>query len=245
MEISGKKAVITGGANGIGRAVSLELQSQGADICVLDWDAGAIAGLQKEHPGIFARVCDISSYHNVDSAIDEFFMSAGSIDILVNCAGIIYNSPLAGLGGSHDIEMWDKVISVNLSGTFYTTLSVVNRMKMKRTKGLIVNISSICASGNAGQSAYSAAKAGVNALTVTWAKELCNWGIRVAGVAPGFTDTHTTQASMEENTILDWKKKTPLRRFAKVDEIVKGIIFIIQNDFYHGRILEIDGGLRI
>jgi|LSQX01.3.fsa_nt_gb 3-oxoacyl-[acyl-carrier protein] reductase len=245
MTINGKNVVVTGGANGIGRATSLELQSLGADICVLDWDTSAIDKLQEESSDVFARVCDVSSYDAVDKAVEEYFKKAGSIDILINCAGIVYNSPLVGLGGSHDVEMWDKVISVNLSGVFYTTLSVVNRMKMTRTKGLVINISSISASGNAGQSAYSAAKAGVNALTVTWAKELCNWGIRVAGIAPGFTDTHTTQSVMEENVIQEWKKKTPLRRFARVDEIVNGIIFIIQNDFFHSRILEIDGGLRI
>jgi len=132
-----------------------------------------------------------------------------------------------------------------LNGVFYMTSHAVRKMVEQRRRGLIINISSICAAGNLGQSAYSASKAAVNALTVTWAKELGPFGIRVAGVAPGFTRTDTTINSMSESVLNDWKSKTPSRRIADPLEIVEGILFIIRNDFFNGRILELDGGLRL
>jgi 3-oxoacyl-[acyl-carrier protein] reductase len=118
-------------------------------------------------------------------------------------------------------------------------------MVKNRTRGVVVNVSSICASGNLGQGAYSAAKAGVEALTVTWAKELALWGIRVVGVAPGFAKTETTLHSMTPVTLKEWEKHTPLGRMAEPKEVVSGILFVIENDFFNGRTLQLDGGLRI
>ena len=114
-----------------------------------------------------------------------------------------------------------------------------------RTKGLIINVSSISANGNVGQSAYSAAKAAVNALTVTWSKELGMFGIRSTAIAPGIVDTSSTQRSLSEANIRKWKKNTPLGRLGKLEEISESVKFIIENDFFNGRILEIDGGLKI
>ena len=125
------------------------------------------------------------------------------------------------------------------------TVNVVEKMILNRTRGVIVNVSSVCASGNSGQSAYSAAKAAVNSLTATWAKELSLMGIRSVAIAPGYTDTETTKQSMSENVLKDWIRKVPLRRLGKVDEISEGIISIIKNDFFNGKVFEIDGGLRI
>lgn len=249
MEIENKKIIITGGANGIGKSLTIKLLQEGAIVGVLDVDEDAVNKLKEDNPDIYCKVCDVSSPHQVEESVDDFCTVNGTVDILINNAGIIHNSLLVNLnkGGitKYDIDMWDKVIAANLSSVFYMTSHVVKKMIEKRTKGLIINVSSICAAGNAGQSAYSAAKAGVNALTVTWAKELGVWGIRVSGIAPGFALTDTTIRSMKENILNEWKIKTPLKRFADPSEIVDGILFIIRNDFFNGRILEIDGGLRL
>jgi 3-oxoacyl-[acyl-carrier protein] reductase len=145
----------------------------------------------------------------------------------------------------HDVGMWDKIISTDLSSLFYMTSNVVEKMIQKRTKGVIVNISSVCASGNAGQSAYSAAKAGVNALTITWSKELSLLGIRVVGISPGYTDTPSTKAAMNEEALKGIVKEVPLRRLGKPDEIADAIICAIKNDFFNGKIFQVDGGLVI
>jgi 3-oxoacyl-[acyl-carrier protein] reductase len=249
MDLKDKKVIVTGGASGIGKCLAGKLVENDASVGVFDINKEALDRLSEEYPDVYCRVCDISEARQVEEAVNDFFEKFQAIDALVNNAGIIHSSLLVGLSkgkvAGYDVDMWNKTIAANLSSVFYMTSSVVQKMLIKRTRGVIINVSSISASGNAGQSAYSAAKAGVNALTVTWAKELGLLGIRVAGIAPGFTQTETTMQSMTQNVLNEWKKKTPLRRFAGVDEIADGIMFILKNDFFNGRVLELDGGLRI
>ena len=205
--------------------------------------------LKKNYKNVFCKKCDISNYKEVEASVNEFYKTFKSIDILVNNAGFIYNSPLITLttGGikKHNIKMWNKVITTDLNSVFYMTVNVVEKMILNRTKGVIINISSICAGGNAGQSAYSAAKAGINTLTTTWAKELGLMGIRVVAIAPGFTETETMKQSMSDAVLNEWIKKVPLRRLGKVEEIADGIISVIRNDFFNGKVIELDGGLVI
>ena len=132
-----------------------------------------------------------------------------------------------------------------MDSVFYVSANVAEKMILNRTKGVIINISSVAASGNAGQSAYSAAKSGVNSLTKTWAKELGLLGIRVAGVSPGFCETNSTKNVMGVEVLNEVKKEIPLRRLGKVEEIANGTIFAIKNDYFHGKVLEIDGGLSV
>jgi len=249
MEIEKKIVIVTGGAGGIGKTLVHQLISDGAHLGIFDMDQKALEKLADDYPDLYCKICDLSKAHEVESAVDDFFEKFGRIDILINNAAIIHNEMLVGFGPSgmllHEIDSWDNVISTNLSSIFYITRHVVQKMLMNRTKGVVVNVSSIAASGNVGQSAYSAAKAGVRALTVTWANELGTMGIRVAGIAPGYTETETTMKSMTDAVIRDWVKKTPLKRMAITQEIVDGILFIIRNDYYNGRTLEIDGGLRM
>jgi 3-oxoacyl-[acyl-carrier protein] reductase len=249
MKLNEKKVIVTGGASGIGMTLINQLIDEGALVGVFDIDEGALLRLGERYPSLYCKGCDVSRPDSVEMAVDDFFKKFGRIDVLVNNAGIVHSALLVALGPrgivSHDIGMWDKVISTNLSSVFYVTAQVVQRMVSQRTKGVIVNVSSISAAGNIGQSAYSAAKAGVVALTVTWAKELGALGIRVAGIAPGFTKTDTTIGSMSETILNNWIRDTPLRRMAKPMEIADGIVFILKNDFFNGRVLEIDGGLRI
>lgn len=249
MDIRGKKTIVTGGASGLGRELAVTLHTLGATVGIFDVNEQGIGDMQKHYPDIVCYRCDVTSIPAIQQAVDDFCKRYAGIDILVNNAGIVFNSLMVSFSKegfkAHDPALWDKVISTNLSAVFYVTSHVIQKMIAHRTKGLVINVSSICAAGNAGQSAYSAAKAGVNALTVTWAKELGPFGIRVAALAPGFIETETTIRSMESHVLDEWKNKTPKRRIGQVSEAMNGFQFIIENDFFNGRILEIDGGLRI
>ncbi|MCL4127296.1 UNVERIFIED_CONTAM: hypothetical protein GTU68_056681 [Idotea baltica] len=116
-------------------------------------------------------------------------------------------------------------------------------MIMTRTKGVIINISSISARGNAGQSAYSAAKAGLESMTVVWAKELGSFGIRCVAVAPGFMNTESTNDAVTQEVLDHVKKETPIRRLGKAEDIADAVKFVIQSDYMNGKTLQIDGGL--
>jgi len=249
MEIEGKNFIVTGGAKGIGRCIVESLLEKGAQVGIFDIQPDALETLKREHPEVEGTVCDITDNQQVESAVETFFEKYQRIDGLVNNAGMIYSSPLISFSmeglKKHDIAKWNQIIATDLSSVFYMTLAVVEKMMINRTKGIIVNISSVCAAGNPGQSAYSAAKAGVDALTKTWAKELGTMGIRVVGVAPGFTDTASTAEAVSEKVLKDWVRRVPLKRLGRPQEIADGVIGVIENDFFNGKILELDGGLVI
>lgn len=249
MDIQGKSAIVTGGVRGIGRAVVEKLISEGALVAVMDVDSDGLAALAEAHPDVLCTRCDVSDHEQVAATVAEILEAFGQIDILVNNAGILYSAPLINIMSrgdkKHDVGMWKKVIETDLSSVFYVTLNVAEAMVDQRTKGVIVNVSSVAAAGNPGQSAYSAAKAGVEALTATWAKELGGLGIRSVAVAPGFTDTDSTAEAVSEGVLKSWVGKIPLRRLARVDEIADGILTAIRNDYLNGTTLSIDGGLVI
>src|ERR1051325_5035603 len=151
---------------------------------VFDIDVAGFDELQKN--GGRCVACDVTNYEQVNAAVEEF---AGAPDVLINNAGILYSEPLVKIAEDgpklHAYESWDRVLRTNLSSVFYVTVPVVAKMIVTRTKGIVVNIGSVSAAGNPGASAYSAAKAGVHALTQAWAKELGPRGIRGTGMRPG------------------------------------------------------------
>lgn len=247
MNLKDKKAIVTGGAKGIGNSLVGKLINEGSMVGVFDIDAEGLKTLKKNNQNVYCVECDVTHVKQVEAAVDKFYQEFKKIDILVNNAGILYSAPLLSLTSrgikKHNVKMWNKVLSTDLSSIFYMTVNVVEKMVLHRTKGVIVNISSVSASGNVGQSAYSAAKAGVNALTATWSKELSLWGIRVVAIAPGYTETESTHHAMNEEVLKDIIKKVPLKRLGKVAEIADGIISVIKNDFFNGKVFELDGGL--
>ncbi len=249
MDAADKNALVTGGVKGIGLEVVKQLIRAGARVGVMDVDTDGLARLKNEFPECLTYECDITDPEKVDQVVQSFFERRGRIDILINNAGILYNRPLVQYGAKgverHSPEEWRRVIDVNLNGPFYVAASVAERMLQKRTRGVIVNISSVSAAGNRGQSAYSAAKAGINALTATWAKELGVMRIRVAAVAPGYSDTPSTHAVLKEDVLREIKSEIPLRRLAKPAEIAQGVMMVIENDFFNGKVFQLDGGLVI
>lgn len=248
MKLQGKKILVTGGTSGIGLGVLEWALREKAVVSTLGL-ASEVARFKEMHPTVTSYACDLSNSTEIIDVFKQIEKDFDSIDILINNAGIVFNSPLLRLTPQgflpHDFAEWEKVIAVNLNAVFYTTALAVAAMVKKRVKGLVINISSICANGNSGQGAYSASKAGVESATRAWAKELGAYGIRVAAIAPGFIDTPKTQEIMEEHVKTNWQKKTPLSRFGDVNEIVQGVSFIVENDFFNGKVLQIDGGLTI
>lgn len=249
MELRGKKVIVTGGVRGLGRAFVDALILKGANVAVFDINAQGLVDLREYYPGVTCIECDIADYDEVVAATTHYHAEFKSADILINNAGILYSAPLVRISSSgiekHDVAMWNKTLATNLSSVFYMTACIVEKMIFTRTKGVVVNISSVSASGNVGQSAYSAAKAGVNALTATWAKELSFMGIRVVAVAPGFTETESTKEALSDAVLQETIKKVPLRRLGKPQEIAQGVISVIENDFFNGKVFELDGGLVI
>jgi 3-oxoacyl-[acyl-carrier protein] reductase len=253
MDIRNKTVVVTGGGRGIGRAIALRLAQQGANLALFDVnpaDLEATAALCAA-ASVQARsyVVNVADEAEVGAAMDRVAAEFGRLDGLVNNAGILRDALLVKVKdgvvvGRMSMEQWNAVIAVNLSGVFLCAREAAARMIERGNGGVIVNISSISRAGNAGQSNYSAAKAGVESMSVVWAKELARHGIRVGAVAPGFTQTDIL-AAMRPEMLERLTAAVPLKRLARPEEIAHAVVFIFENDFFTGRCLEVDGGLRL
>lgn len=246
MELDGAIVLVTGGAKGLGLAIASYLQDKGAKVAVADLDADALAALpdtMEKYP------LDVTRLDDAKTVVRQIVERHGRIDVLVNNAGVIFSEPMVNIMNPtammHDYERFRKSIVVNLDSVFIMTSAVVEQMVLRRTKGVIVNISSISAHGNEGQTAYSAAKAGVNAMTVTWSKELGRMGIRCNAVAPGFIDTASTRGALSESIVKHIQSNTPLRRLGRAEEVAQAVASAITNDFMNGVVLNINGGLSI
>ena len=249
MNLQDKVVIVTGAAGSLGRVIADELEARGCRVIAWDRDAQALAELAAQHPQRGCMACDLTDEAEVERALGDTVKRYGRIDALVNNAGLIDSRLLFNvMGGAqrrHALTDWRRVIDANLTSTFVATSHVVEHMAMTRSKGVIVNISSIAAQGNAGQSAYAAAKAGVESLTVTWAKELGALGIRVVAVAPGFVDTPSTRAALSEAVITDLSRRTPLRRLVAPASVAQAVAFALTNDDLSGVVLPVDAGLRL
>ncbi len=253
MDIENKIIAITGAAQGLGASIAKCLGNQGATLALIDLNEEKLRALQQElrNNEINSEIylADISNEQQVIKVIAEIERHFSRIDGLINNAGIIRDQFLnkpdkQGTIESLSLSNWQSVIDVNLTGVFLCAREVSKLMMQSQTKGVIVNIYSISRAGNIGQSNYSAAKSGVVALTVTWAKELARAGIRVAAIAPGFIQTEMTH-SIKPEVLKRIESSIPLRRMGQPDEIAHAVQFILENDYFSGRIIEVDGGLRI
>ena len=241
MDIEKAVCVITGAGRGIGAVLATRFASQGAIVYAADIDTSTCP--DDTHP----VTCDVSDEGAVAALFAQVVADQGRLDILVNNAGIVRDGLLVKARDGQLTKMplaeFRQVIDVNVIGTFLCAREAAALM-IRSDGGVIVNVSSVSRAGNVGQTNYSASKAGVDAMTVTWSKELSRHGIRVAAVAPGYTNTEMVAAVPE--AILDKiTARVPLGRLAAAEEIVDAIEFIIGNDFFTGRVLEIDGGLRL
>lgn len=253
MDVRDKTMMITGAGRGIGRALASYFAARGATVALLDTNAADM----QETAALCARegstsrcyVANVAEESSVVGAFDRVLGDFGRLDGLVNNAGIVRDSLLVkvkdgDIAGKMALAQWQAVIDVNLTGVFLCAREAAERMIRLGRGGVIVNISSISRAGNVGQTNYAAAKAGVAAMTVVWAKELARHRIRVGAVAPGFVRTPMVE-SMKPEALAKVTAPVPLGRLGEPVEIAQAVGFIFANEFFTGRCLEVDGGLRL
>jgi len=253
MQLTGKTVLITGAGRGLGAAMAEGLADRGANLALVDLDS---EGLGAVRAACEERGVRVATYHanvaletDVVTTFDRVVADFGGLDAAIANAGILRDGLLVKVKDGAIVDklslaQWQAVIDVNLTGVFLCGREAAQRMIQLGNGGCIVNISSLSRAGNFGQSNYSAAKAGVAALTVVWAKELARYGIRVNAIAPGFIKTEMV-ASMKPELLAKMAAGIPVQRLGEPNEIATTAAFILENDYYNGRVLEIDGGQRL
>lgn len=253
MQLQDRVVAVTGGARGIGRAIAAAFADRGARIALLDLVPADVEATRAELAarGVDARAytVNVAKEAEVIAALDRVVADFGALDVMINNAGIIKDALLVkvkdgNVVGKMTLEQWQAVIDVNLTGVFLCGREAAERMIPLGKGGLIVNIASISKAGNPGQSNYSATKAGVTAMAVVWARELARFGIRAASIAPGFTRTDLL-AGMPPEMLEKMTQPVPLKRLGLPEEVAQAAVFIAENDYFTGRSIDLDGGLRL
>ncbi|HEX67740.1 MAG TPA: 3-oxoacyl-[acyl-carrier-protein] reductase [bacterium] len=240
--LNGRVALVTGGMSGIGKAISLKLAEEGADIAIFDIREEPNTKREIFQKGVKVEYweVDVSDLQKVENSVKEVKEKMGRIDILVNNAGITRDGLLVRLKE----EDWDRVIEINLKGAFNCSRACVRYM-MKQKEGCIVNIASVIGIiGNAGQVNYAASKGGLIALTKSLAKELAPWGIRVNAVAPGYIKTPMTE-NLPEEVKKEFLSRILLKREGLPEEVANVVFFLASplSSYLTGEVIKVDGGM--
>lgn len=252
MEITGNVALVTGGGSGLGEAVALLLGAQGAKVVVLDVNAEAAQSVAERVGGI-ASAIDVADSDAVEALVRDVSATVGLPRILVNCAGIGAPAKIIGRDGALQLSTFEKVVRVNLLGTFNTLRVFAQEIAANgvsddevRTNGVVINTASIAAfDGQIGQPAYAASKAGVVGLTLPAARELARYGIRVLTIAPGLFMTPML-GLLPEEALTALSKSIPFPpRLGEAEEFARLVSHLIENDMMNGETIRIDGANRL
>lgn len=255
MELKDKVIVITGGGRGLGRSMALELADKGVNLALVDLSQEALdetIGLCMEK-GVTARgyICNVANEAEVEQMFQSVVADFGTLNGVINNAGVTRDGlflkvdrETGKVTKKMSMDQWNLVMDVNLTGTFLCAREAAAQMIDLGTEGCIINISSISRHGNMGQTNYTATKAGVEAMAVTWAKELARYGIRATSIAPGYIGTEMVM-SMKPEALEKIAAGIPAKRLGKPEEIARTVTFILENDYVNGRCIEVDGALRI
>ncbi len=238
IDLQGRRAVVTGGASGIGRAIVMRFVRSGAAVSI--WDAGSNAASVADELGAHATTVDVRRYDSVEAARDATIAALGGIDILINSAGITGPNATA---WDYPLAAWSDVIDVNLSGTYHCCRAAIPPM-LATGYGRIVNIASVAGKeGNPNAAAYSASKAGVIALTKSLGKELADTNVRVNCITPAAIETPMF-AQMSEAHIAYMLSRIPMARFGRVEEIAALVAWLSSDDcsFSTAAVFDISGG---
>ncbi len=250
MQITTTKAIVTGAASGMGKYFALALARDGATVTACDVNADGLKALEAESGGkIFTTTADVSKEDSVAALVEFAHEKMGGLNALVNNAGILRDGLLArkdkttGEVKTLSLGQWQQVIDINLTGPFLCTREFARKVIETGTKpAVVVNMSSIARYGNAGQSNYSAAKAGLVADTKLWGQELARYGIRTGAIAPGFVRTPILEA-MKPEILEGLLKQVPVGRIGEPEDIFRAVKFIIECDYFTGRCIDVDGGM--
>jgi 3-oxoacyl-[acyl-carrier protein] reductase len=244
LELKGKIALVTGAAQGIGRAIALLLAQKGADIVISDINLEKAEEMAKEIEALgrkaMAIKVDVANTNDVERMVEAILERFGQIDILVNNAGIARDKLILRMTE----EDWDSVLNVNLRGTFNCTKAVIKHMSKQR-KGKIVNIASVVGEmGNVGQANYSASKAGVIGFTKTIAREFAQRGINVNAIAPGYIETPMTEA-LTEKVKEGLRRMIPMERLGRPEDVAQAVLFLVSeaSSYITGQVLNVNGGI--
>ena len=239
-----KTAIVTGAAQGIGKAIALALAKQGANVVVSDVNLEEAQKTSKEIEALgvksIAVKCNVADAAEVDALVKQAQAAFPTIDILVNNAGVTRDNLMMRM----DEKDWDLVLDVNLKGAFLMT-KAVSRIMMKQRSGRIVNMASIIGvMGNAGQSNYAASKGGLIALTKSTAKEFASRNVTCNAVAPGFIETAMT-AKLTDEVKENYRKGIPLGRMGGPEDVAGAVLFLVSDaaSYVTGQVLHVDGGL--
>jgi len=252
MQLSNHTFLITGGASGLGAATCRRFVAAGASVVIADLNVHAGEALAGElaKKAMFVAT-DVTSPESAQAAIDTAIQRFGILNGLVNCAGILGAARIVGRDGPHDLAIFEKVVRVNLVGTFNMLRLAAAAMSKNQPdaegeRGVIINTASVAAfEGQIGQAAYSASKGGVASLTLPAARELARVGIRVAAIAPGVFETAMMQAAPDavRQSLADQAAFPP--RFGRADEFAQLAQQIIENPMLNGCVIRLDGALRM
>jgi len=247
MDLKGKNCIVTGGSRGIGKAIALTLSEMGANVAVTysrsaDAANEVVKEIEKSGSKGLALQADAASFEKAENVISKVLEEWGSLDVLVNNAGITKDNLILRMNE----EQWDAVIDTNLKSVFNYSKAAAKPM-MRARSGSVINIGSVVGiSGNAGQSNYSASKAGLIGFTKSYAKELASRNIRANVVAPGYIMTEMTE-NLDEKVLESIKKETPLGRAGNPDEVSNVVAFLASDlsSYITGEVLRVDGGMAM
>jgi 3-oxoacyl-[acyl-carrier protein] reductase len=244
-QLQGKNALVTGASKGIGRAIAIRYAEEGANVAftyLSSVEQGQALEAELAAKGVKAKGyrSDASDFAQADKLINDVVADFGSLDILINNAGITQDNLLLRMTE----EMWNNVINVNLKSCFNTVKAVAKPM-MKQKGGSIINMTSVVGlKGNAGQANYAASKAGIVGFTKSIALELGSRGIRSNAIAPGFIETEMT-AKLDEKTVQSWRDAIPLKRGGKPEDVADACVFLgsDRSSYITGQVIQVDGGM--
>jgi 3-oxoacyl-[acyl-carrier protein] reductase len=244
LKLAGKVALVTGAAQGIGKAIALLLAQNGADVVVSDINLEKANDTAKEVQTLgrksLALKVDVAKLDDVEKMVEAVLAQFGQIDILVNNAGIARDKLILRMTE----EDWDAVLNINLKGTFNCTKAVVRHMSKQRS-GKIVNIASVVGEmGNPGQANYAASKAGVIGFTKTIAREFAQRGINVNAIAPGYIETPMTDA-LPDKVKEELKRLIPMDRLGRPEDVAEAVLFLVSEsaNYITGQVLNVNGGI--
>jgi len=246
MQLTNQVAIITGGAQGIGREIALTLAREGADCALFDINEQKLSQTTQELEALGRRalglIVDVTNAAVVDEAVSKVLDKLGKIDILINNAGVTQDGLLVRM----DEAQWDRVLDINLKGTFLCTRAVAKVM-LKARRGRIVSIASIVGLiGNAGQANYAASKAGIIGLTKAVAKELASRGVMCNAIAPGFIKTELTER-LPEDVKQRLLEQIPMGALGAPSDVAQAALFLVSDAarYITGHVLVVDGGLAM